>query len=189
MASLGITAKDLALGAGFTIVGIIATFAALFLSPAVNDFVSKRRDKKLSKRRNDEWRQYRRLKGFRTGKGDRYVFYITSVGFAVISAIVGGVATIIAALDERIPLEDPILLLLLVAIVGFLMAGAVLWGINETETRYQNFDEYEKRVREKWGLPEDVEDKPAEISGGAPPQALIDDKAQPERLKPNREGE
>jgi hypothetical protein len=68
LASLGITAKDIALGAGFTIVGIIATFAALFLSPAVNDFVSKRRDKKLSKRRNDEWRQYRLIKLFEPGK-------------------------------------------------------------------------------------------------------------------------
>ena len=183
LGSWDITAKDIALGTGFTIVGIVATFASLFFSPAITDFVSKRRDRKLSKRREEEWKQYRRLKDFHTGKRDRFVSYISLAVFAIIAAIIGGMTMIIAVLNERIS-TDPILILLLVSIVSFLMAGAVLWGINETETRYQNFDDYEGRVREKWGLPVDAEE-PTKISGGAPPQASIEDKARkPTRKSP-----
>jgi hypothetical protein len=114
---------------------------------------------------------------------------------AVMATIIGSMTVIMDALNESHQtsllfslLPGPIVFLF--SIVFFLVAGASLWGISETETRYQNFDQYEVRVREKWGLPVDVEDKPTEISGGAPPQALIDDnKARPERLKPSRKGE
>jgi len=185
--SWGITAKDIALGSAFTAIGIIATFLALFLSPSVGEFVARRRERKLSKRRDSEWRMYRLVKDFRTGKKDRYVNYLTLATMSIIAAVLSSTVMV----DEHIAREaHPSIVHSLVggaiALFGYLLAGALLYAISDTERRYRDFDQYQRRVEEKFGLP--VDDEPTEVSGSAPPQRLIEGKAPRERQKLQRKG-
>jgi hypothetical protein len=137
--------------------GVVGSVLAGFLTPAISGLISTRKSKSLHKRKMQEWQQYTRVKNFKEGKQDKYVYYLLEAIASIWCAIVAATLALAVAQAETVAgtqIALPMAIGLLAAVMFTLVAVVLAISIQTTESNLRNFEEYEKQVREKWGLPD-----------------------------------
>lgn len=133
---------------GAYLIGILANLH----TPRLVDFLDGRKLLKTHKTKKQALSVFNRIKSFRTGKRDRYPFYIIVSAAGVVSAVAASSIVLIAVLMPEVWWETRIILFLfavLVAILSFICFA----GIYETARQIERFDEYEAEFKKKWGDP------------------------------------
>jgi uncharacterized membrane protein YoaT (DUF817 family) len=100
---------------------------------------------------------FNRIKDFRTGKRDRYAFYILFGTASVICAIFAATLFLIVSIQNgaTYPLSIEYGMVVLVAIIAILFGIIFLTGIYETARQLERFDEYKAELEATWGPVDD----------------------------------
>jgi hypothetical protein len=147
----------LLLGALFSIPAVIM---AIFLASWTPNFIRSRRQKELTKNRDQELKQYAKMKALFTGKEDKYFYFLLTATLAILSFIFGcsaSIALFIRVSLGQLTLSDSISvdsLLVIFAFFGAFFTMVFLASLYLAGTNLANFKEYEKKVKEKWKLTE-----------------------------------
>jgi uncharacterized membrane protein YbhN (UPF0104 family) len=143
----------LAANAVVTIVlGVVATIIAPITAAKVANFFYARKMTRTLKLKQNELRDYERIKAFHEGKKDKVFFYVFLATVAVLFFIGASLCFILAALGvannyiEHVQLIIAVLIGCLCALLGML----IMAGMQKTANNLENFSDYEKRVKERW---------------------------------------
>jgi hypothetical protein len=144
---------QLAANAALTLVlGVVAILITPVAARAIIALFERQRTSHSLKRKTRELADYARIKAFHEGKKDKYFFYVyvgtISIGFAIMAAT-SFIVTIIYMSKENYFL-DGVIVGYLVGIICVLISILSLAGLQYTATNLEKFDEYEKRVKERW---------------------------------------
>jgi hypothetical protein len=133
---------------GAYLIGILANLH----TPRLIEFLDRRKLLKTHKTKKQALRVFNRIKNFRSGKRDRYPFYIIVSAAGVVSGVAASSIVVIAVLMPDLWWESRTVLFLfavLVAILSFICFA----GIYETARQIERFDDYEAEFKKKWGDP------------------------------------
>ncbi len=133
---------------GAYLIGILANLH----TPRLIEFLDRRKLLKTHKTKKQALRVFNRIKSFRSGKRDRYPFYIIVSAAGVVSGVAASSIVVIAVLIPDLQWESRTVLFLFavpVAIVSFICFA----GIYETARQIERFDDYEAEFKSKWGNP------------------------------------
>ena len=136
------------------VVTLVLVMAAIVITPVASakvvNFLYTRRVSRSLKQKQIELSAYERVKAFHLGTKDKQFYYVflgtLSTGFFIASATCMIAAVVVgkAYTDERF------LAGLLVGVICGLLGVLMLVGMQTTASNLENFEDYEKRVKERW---------------------------------------
>lgn len=143
----------LAINAVVTLVlGVVAILITPVTVRRMISLLERRRTSRSLKQKTQELADYRRIKAFHEGKKDRYFFYVyvgtISIGFAVMAATCF-IVTVLHTMREHYFL-DGVIMGFVVGIICVLISVLSLVGMQYTAANLEKFDDYERRVKERW---------------------------------------
>jgi hypothetical protein len=149
--------KDILILVAGGLVGYLAAVLGGLHVPWWTKYLHDRKLNKTRKTRQQALRLFNRIKDFRTGKRDRYAFYILSGTASVICAIFAATLFLIVSIQNgaTYPLSIEYGMVVLVAIIAILFGVIFLTGIYETARQLERFDEYKAELEATWGPVDD----------------------------------
>jgi hypothetical protein len=133
---------------GAYLIGILANLH----TPRLIEFLDRRKLLKTHKTKKQALRVFTRIKNFRSGKRDRYSFYIIVSAAGVVSAVAASSIVVIAILTPDLWWENRIVLFL-ISMLAAILSLICFAGIYETARQIERFDDYEAEFKKKWGDP------------------------------------
>jgi hypothetical protein len=142
----------LAINAVLTLLlGLIAIIIAPVASAKLTDFLYTRRVSRTLKQKQKELSAYNLVKAFHQGTKDKQFYYVFlstfAIGFFIAAAISFILVTILAGENY---FSEKYIVGFFVGCICLLLGILMLVGMRTTATNLENFNEYEKRVKDRW---------------------------------------
>jgi hypothetical protein len=142
------------LGIPITIViTYVISIVAILHAPRLAQFLDRRKLLKQTKTKKQALAGFNRVKSFRDGTRDRYPFYILLASGAIICATVALaiLSTLAVQVGSISSISSGDLIVGLTAVIIFLFAVVLLFGIYETARQIERFDAYKLEFETRWG--------------------------------------
>jgi hypothetical protein len=133
---------------GAYLIGILANLH----TPRLIELLDRRKLLKTHKTKKQALRVFNRIKSFRSGKRDRYPFYIIISAAGVVSGVAASSIVVIAILMPDLWWESRTVFFLF-AVLAAILSFICFAGIYETARQIERFDDYEAEFKKKWGDP------------------------------------
>ena len=133
--------------------GVVAILIAPVASAKLSNYLYTRQVSRSLKQKQEELRNYERIKAFHLGTKDRQFYYVYLGAISSMCFIAAATCIIALAVTDARALSDAgpvILVLFIILLFTSLMGLLILAGMKSTATNLENFEEYEKRVKERW---------------------------------------
>lgn len=131
------------------VVSFIGSLFANYLTPTLSEFMSRGMASVVERNRKTAMRRYARICELHTEKFDRYFFMLNMWGWTITCWIASAVFQIMALLFLGI--HSSSYMPLAYAILFFALGSFVLFKMLLMQSRLSHFDEYKKKLIERWG--------------------------------------
>jgi hypothetical protein len=132
------------------VVGILGAAIAPAASAKLVNFLYARRVARSLKQKQIELRDYERIKAFHLGTKDKHFYYVYLGTFSIASFIASATCMIVAVVVGASYTDERFIIGALSGFIFGLLGILILIGMQSTANNLEDFDEYEKRIKERW---------------------------------------